>query len=591
MRRCYAHAAVVDYVARLQVGEFENLPKDLSLLEVGISQPMQIDLQISCFPRKPALLGTAVPQRLVMWEGRLLSDAHSVPASADQLQRAAQQDGVHCDQQSISSAQISSTDQRADRLMHTALKQASQSTQLESENATKKKKKKGLTFSVAAPEVVGVADALYDRKPEMSISRAQELADAAREARSGRRLSDGPPQTILSHSGDVSPHLLLSASQADETSRVGRHTSCEAHGYYDSDNRDRPQCVSEETELAAQLERQGLSQQREPDNSMQDSGAACEEQWPMLSDIGGKTLASQEAAMMREQLGSLSAEEAQESIKAGLVRTQMDGAVSEEVQDSIKAGLVRTQMDDAVRAAEYDASLQRAVRLRDSRAEAARVKAAENEVVAAAEKESARVKAAEEAAKIAVYQETLRAKAAEEEAARAEAAEDAAKIQAAEYEASLQRAARLRDSRLEAARVKAAEKEAAKSKAIEDALRARDAAEEAAAIRVVEEEAARIRAAEEAIAAPADPVWRMLKLQQGLADWRRVAEAALVIEASKVRCDAHFRQALLSSTLDTLQIESVGWSLYRRVVHRRAFSRMRKYCQQQRVSRIAFTFS
>ena len=198
---------------------------------------------------------------------------------------------------------------------------------------------------------------------------------------------------------------------------------------------------------------------------------------------------------------------AESTIRAAVLK----GAVSEEVQDSIKAGLVRTQMDDAVRATEYEASLQRAARLRDNRAEAARVKAAEKEI--------------------------------------------------------------------------------AKSKAIEDALRARDAAEEAAAIRVAEEEAARVRAAEEAIAAPADPVWRMLKLQQGLTDWRRVAEAALVIEASKVRCDAHFRQTLLSNTLDTLQIESVGWSLYRRVVHRRAFSRMRKYCQQQRVSRIAFTFS
>jgi hypothetical protein len=34
-------------------GEFDNQPKDLTLLDVGISQPMEVDLQISCFPRAP----------------------------------------------------------------------------------------------------------------------------------------------------------------------------------------------------------------------------------------------------------------------------------------------------------------------------------------------------------------------------------------------------------------------------------------------------------------------------------------------------------------------------------------------------------
>jgi len=32
-------------------GEFDNQPKDLDLLSVGISQAMEVDLQISCFPR------------------------------------------------------------------------------------------------------------------------------------------------------------------------------------------------------------------------------------------------------------------------------------------------------------------------------------------------------------------------------------------------------------------------------------------------------------------------------------------------------------------------------------------------------------
>ena len=36
----------------LQRGEFENQPKDLSLLDVGMSQDMDVDLQISCFPRQ-----------------------------------------------------------------------------------------------------------------------------------------------------------------------------------------------------------------------------------------------------------------------------------------------------------------------------------------------------------------------------------------------------------------------------------------------------------------------------------------------------------------------------------------------------------
>merc|ERR1711966_385402 len=44
-------------------GEFDNQPKDLSLLDVGISQPMQVDLQISCFPREPmaAIMMPAAP--------------------------------------------------------------------------------------------------------------------------------------------------------------------------------------------------------------------------------------------------------------------------------------------------------------------------------------------------------------------------------------------------------------------------------------------------------------------------------------------------------------------------------------------------
>merc|ERR1711966_429336 len=42
-------------------GEFDNQPKDLSLLDVGISQPMQVDLQISCFPREPMEVLTVAP--------------------------------------------------------------------------------------------------------------------------------------------------------------------------------------------------------------------------------------------------------------------------------------------------------------------------------------------------------------------------------------------------------------------------------------------------------------------------------------------------------------------------------------------------
>ena len=47
----------------LQHGEFDNQPKDLSLLDVGISQPMHVDLQIFCFPREPmaAIMMPAAP--------------------------------------------------------------------------------------------------------------------------------------------------------------------------------------------------------------------------------------------------------------------------------------------------------------------------------------------------------------------------------------------------------------------------------------------------------------------------------------------------------------------------------------------------
>lgn len=38
-------------------GEFENQPKDLTLLDVGMSQDMEVDLMITCFPRAEAECG------------------------------------------------------------------------------------------------------------------------------------------------------------------------------------------------------------------------------------------------------------------------------------------------------------------------------------------------------------------------------------------------------------------------------------------------------------------------------------------------------------------------------------------------------
>lgn len=34
-------------------GEFDNQPKDLSLIEIGMSQDMEVDLQISCMMKGP----------------------------------------------------------------------------------------------------------------------------------------------------------------------------------------------------------------------------------------------------------------------------------------------------------------------------------------------------------------------------------------------------------------------------------------------------------------------------------------------------------------------------------------------------------
>mmetsp|Transcript_97584 Transcript_97584/g.247950 ORF Transcript_97584/g.247950 Transcript_97584/m.247950 type:complete len:88 (-) Transcript_97584:123-386(-) len=42
-----------DFVADLRhKGELDNLETDLTLLDVGISQPMEVDLQISCMKRE-----------------------------------------------------------------------------------------------------------------------------------------------------------------------------------------------------------------------------------------------------------------------------------------------------------------------------------------------------------------------------------------------------------------------------------------------------------------------------------------------------------------------------------------------------------
>ena len=142
---------------------------------------------------------------------------------------------------------------------------------------------------------------------------------------------------------------------------------------------------------------------------------------------------------------------------------------------------------EAAAAADAEAARVKALE-EEAAAEAARVKAIEEETAA----EEARVKAIEEAAA-----EAARVKALEEEAARVKAIEEEAAIEAARVKAIDEEAA------AEAARVKAIEEEAeaARVKAIEE-----EATVEAARVKAIEEEAAeaaRVKALEEEAAAEA----------------------------------------------------------------------------------------